>query len=69
MGLAKLHALRAQPAQAVPLLQHAYAAYARQFGEDSHYTVDARNALQSALCATNGRPASGTSGEGVPVCP
>lgn len=68
MGLARLHALRAQPEQAVPLLQHAYAAYARQFGEDNHYTVDARHALQSALCATNGRRASGDAEEGPTAC-
>lgn len=69
MGMARLHALRAHPAQAVPLLQHAYAAYARQFGEDSHYTLDARHALQSALCATNGRRASGEAGHGPTACP
>jgi non-specific serine/threonine protein kinase len=64
MGLARLHVLRARPAQAVPLLQHAHAAYARQFGQDSHYTLEARNALQSALCAMSGRGASGTAGDG-----
>lgn len=68
MGLARLHALRAHYAQAVPLLQHAYTAYARQFGEDSHYTRDARDALQAALCATNGRRASGKAGEGASAC-
>ena len=68
MGLARLHALRAQHAQAVPLLQHAYSAYARQFGEESHYTRDARNALRAAMCATNGRRASGKGGEGASGC-
>ncbi len=64
MGLARLHVMRAHHAQAVPLLQHAYAAYARQFGEDSHYTLDARNALQAALCGAN----SGKAGQGPAAC-
>ncbi|WP_162247654.1 winged helix-turn-helix domain-containing protein [Lysobacter sp. Root494] len=62
MGLARLHVLRGQPAQAVPLLQHAYATYARQLGKDNHYTVDARRALDKALCA-------GTTASPTPACP
>ncbi|HJW45738.1 MAG TPA: tetratricopeptide repeat protein, partial [Lysobacter sp.] len=70
MGLARLHASRAHHAQAVPLLQHAYSAYARQFGEDSHYTRDARRALDAALCAANGRGADGKPREGATsACP
>jgi eukaryotic-like serine/threonine-protein kinase len=70
MGLARLHALRAHHAQAVPLLQHAHAAYARQFGEDSHYTRDARRALDAALCAANGRGVGDTTREGATsACP
>lgn len=57
LGLAQLHMQRAQADQAMPLLRHAYAAYARQFGEDNHYTVAARTALDAAGCiagATDG---------------
>lgn len=54
MGLAQSHMLQARPADAVPLLEHAYASYRRQFGEDNHYTAAARKALQAARCATGG---------------
>ncbi|WP_057657613.1 protein kinase domain-containing protein [Pseudoxanthomonas dokdonensis] len=50
MGLAKLHVLRSQVAAAVPLLRHAYTAYKRQLGEDSHFTMEAREALDAARC-------------------
>ncbi len=52
VGLARLHLRRAQPAKAIPLLQHAHAAYARQLGHDNHFTLDARRALDDALCAS-----------------
>lgn len=51
MGLAKLHLARARPAEAVPLLQFAHAAYLRQLGKDSHFTMEARETLDVALCA------------------
>jgi len=51
MGLAKLHLARARPAEAVPLLQFAHAAYLRQLGKDSHFTMEARETLDIALCA------------------
>ncbi len=58
MGLAKLHMLRSRPAEAVPLLRHAHAAYERQLGKDSHFTIESREALDAALCAL-GRDPSG----------
>lgn len=69
MGLARLHRLRGQPGQAVPLLQHAYAMYARQLGEDNHYTVDARRALDAALCASRSHAAGTMSPAATPACP
>lgn len=54
MGLARLHVERGSPAQAVPLLQHAHDAYARQLGPDSHFTQEARRALDVAHCASGG---------------
>ncbi|HEU4814308.1 MAG TPA: winged helix-turn-helix domain-containing protein [Xanthomonadaceae bacterium] len=53
MGMARLHIARARHAQAVPLLQHAYTTYARLLGMDSHFTVEARRALDSARCASD----------------
>lgn len=52
MGLARLQVLRNRPDQAVPLLRHAVAAYTRQLGSDSHFTVEANRALEAALCAS-----------------
>jgi len=53
MGLARSHMLQARPADAVPLLEHAYDAYRRQFGEDNHYTLAAAQALSAARCAAD----------------
>lgn len=66
MGLARLHVLRGRPADAVPLLQHAYDAYARQLGTDSHFTVEARRALDTARCASEQR--ADTAGGAAPAC-
>jgi non-specific serine/threonine protein kinase len=55
MGLARLHIQRGSPNQAIPLLQHAYDAYVRQLGKDSHFTLEARRELDAALCASGQR--------------
>lgn len=69
MGLARLHVARAQPALAVPLLRHAHAAYAQQLGKDSHFTIEARRALDAAICASRSL-ATGVAGasEDDPTC-
>lgn len=51
MGLAELFMRRGRPAEALPLLQHAHSSYARQFGDNNHYTRGAREALAAARCA------------------
>lgn len=60
VGLARLHLQRGQPDKAVPLLQHAHAAYTRQLGHDNHFTLDAKRALDEAVCAS--RQATPTAG-------
>lgn len=69
MGLARLYLQRDRPADAVPLLRHAHSAYARQLGQDSHFTREARSALDTALCAL-ARDAAGETGSGdtAPAC-
>ena len=59
MGMARLYILRDRHAQAVPLLQHAYATYSRLLGDDSHFTVAARRALDAARCASGQGAAPG----------
>ncbi|HET8819437.1 MAG TPA: tetratricopeptide repeat protein, partial [Xanthomonadaceae bacterium] len=70
MGMARLHVARGRPAQAVPLLQHAHATYARLLGEDSHFTLAAGRALEAAQQCASGEPAAGDpSPDGtVPAC-
>ena len=54
MGMAELLVRTGRHAEAVPLLQHAKAAYASQLGENSHYTVAAGKALDAARCVAEG---------------
>jgi non-specific serine/threonine protein kinase len=69
MGLAKLHVLRSRPAEAVPLLRHAYAAYERQLGKDSHFTIESREALDAALCALGRDRPDATPSDARTACP
>lgn len=50
VGMAELFLRSGRHAEALPLLQHAHSAYVRQFGENSHYTIGARKALETARC-------------------
>lgn len=68
MGLAKLHLARSKPAEAVPLLQFAHAAYLRQLGRESHFTMEARQALDEALCAVARDTAGANAGEAAAAC-
>ena len=70
MGLAQLLTAQGRPADALPLLRHARAEYAKQLGKDSHFTAEARQALEAALCAA-GQPGARDDGPGEtpPACP
>ena len=63
MGLAQLLTAQGRPADALPLLRHARAEYAKQLGKDSHFTAEARQALEAALCAA-GQPGARDDGPG-----
>lgn len=70
MGVAQLLTAQGHPAKALPLLRHAHAEYARQLGKDSHFTAEARQALEAALCAAGQPGARGVAGGGAtPACP